>query len=198
MSSEFLVDYSPLALLASSAPDALNPGELAKADLNEKIVLLGRTKNTTDTFTVPGKPEQPYAGVFLHACAIYTLETPAALSPLGVGPHRHRLPVLSSRFSGRLSLIRLNRHKQGEEVVMEHRVLRRMINFEALFLIVGAVWLVPYTHLMWDDFLLVAIVLVAHSPIEHATLDIGRWLDKTFRSGRRNSSPPPESPSEGE
>lgn len=197
VSSEFLVDYSPLALLVSSAPDALNPDELAKTDMNGKIVLLGRTKNTTDTFTVPGKPEQPYAGVFLHACAVYTLEHRPLyrLSELG----RIAIDFLFSLVVfGPALLIRLNRHKQGEEVVMEHRGLRRMINFEALFLVVGAVWLVPYTHLMWDDFLLVAIVLVAHSPIEHATLDIGRWLDKTLRSGRRDLSPPSNSPSEGE
>ena len=61
--------------------------------------------------------------------------------------------------------------------------MRRIINFEALILIVCAVWLVPYTHLMWDDFLLVAIVLVAHAPIEHATLDIGRWLEELFAPG---------------
>ena len=121
MSSEFLVDYSPLALLAGSAPDALNPDELAKADLRDKIVLLGRTKNTMDTFTVPGKPEQPYAGVFLHACAIYTLEN----RPLYRLTELGRIVidfVFSLMIFGPSLLIRLSRHKQGKEVVMEHHV----------------------------------------------------------------------------
>lgn len=197
VSSEFLVDYSPLELLAKSPPDALDTGELANAGLKGKIVLLGRTKNTTDTFTVPGKPEQPYAGVFLHACAIYTLEN-RPLYRLSEFGHIAIDFLFSLVIFGPALLFRLNRHKQGKEVGMEHRFLARMINFEALILFVAAVWLVPYTHLMWDDFILVVIVLVAHSPIEHATLDAGKWLGKHFGSGRGASSPPPESPAEGE
>jgi len=195
--SEFLVDYSPLQLLASSPPDALNPDELAKADLKDKIVLLGRTKNTTDTFTVPGKPEQPYAGVFLHACAIYTMEN----RPLYRLTDSGRIAIdflFSLIIFGPFLLYRLSRHKQGKEVVVEHRFVGRLINFEALLLVVFAVWLVRYTHLMWDDFLLVAIVLVAHAPIEHATVGIGRWLDESLRSGRHASPPSSGPPSEGE
>jgi len=56
-SSEFLVDYSPLEVLSLTPPDALNFAALAKTDWKGTIVLLGRTKNTTDTFIVPGRPE---------------------------------------------------------------------------------------------------------------------------------------------
>jgi hypothetical protein len=195
--SEFLVDYSPLELLAKSPPDVLNLDELAKVNLKDKIVVLGRTKNTTDTFTVPGKPEQPYAGVFLHACAVYTLENRPLFRLSNLG--RIFIDFLFSLvIFGPALMIRLNRHKQGKEVVVGHRFLARLINFEALILFVLAVWLVPYTHLMWDDFILVVIVLVAHAPIEHATLDIGKWLGRFFGAGRDASSPSSESPSEGE
>ena len=195
--NEFLVDYSPLQLLVSAAPDALNPDELAMADLNGKIVLLGRTKNTTDTFTIPGKPEQPYAGVFLHACAIYTLEN----RPLYRLTEFGRIFIdflISLVIFGPLLLIRLNHHKQDKEFVVGRLFLGRITGLEALLLFVIAVWLVRYTHLMWDDFILVVIVLVAHAPIEHATVDIGRRLDASFRSGRHDSSSSSGSHSEGE
>ncbi len=195
--SEFLVDYSPLDLLANSPPNALNPGELAKADLNGKIVLLGRTKDTTDTFTIPGKPEQPYAGVFLHACAIYTLEN----RPLYRLTEFGRIFidfVISLVIFGPLLLYRLSRHRQDKETVVGHHFLGRLISLEAFLLFIVAVWLVRYTHLMWDDFILVLIVLVAHGPIERTTVDIGRWLDEFFRPGRRDSPSSAASHSEGE
>jgi CHASE2 domain-containing sensor protein len=196
--NEFLVDYSPLEILVASAPDVLKPAELAKVDLKDKIVLLGRTKNTIDTFTVAGRPEQAYAGVFLHACAAYTLLERRPLYRLTEFGRVWFDVGFSLLIFGPALLIRLSRHKRGKEVVVGHRMLGLLITFEAVLLVVGAVLLVRWTHLMWDDFILVVIVLVAHSPIERATVEIGRWLDGTLRPWRRASSPAPGSHSEGE
>jgi hypothetical protein len=195
--SEFLVDYSPLDLLVSSAADVLKPEELAKLDLKDKIVLLGRAKSTTDTFTIPGKPEQPYAGVFLHACAVYTLENRPLYRLTEWG--RIFIDILFSvLIFGPVLVYRLIRLGQGKEVVMDHRLLGRAINLEALVLFVGAIWLVRYTRLMWDDFILVVIVLLAHAPIEHATLEIWKWLGESYRSIWHAPSAPSGPNSEGE
>ncbi len=197
-SSEFLVDYSPLEVLSTSPPDALNPADLAKADLRGKIVLLGRTKNTNDTFIVPGRPEQVYAGVFLHACAAYTrLQTQPLYRLTGWGRFAFDLgfPML---ILGPVLWYRLSQHRKGKEVVIGHRLLGLLISFEALILFIGAVAFVRYTRLMWDDFILVAIVLVAHGPIERAMLDIGGWLDGSVRSWRYAGSSTSGSHTEGE
>jgi hypothetical protein len=63
-------------------------------------------------------------------------------------------------------------------------------------LVVIALAGVRWTHLMWDDFLLVAAALVLHSPIEHAVEKIGHLLGR-LGFWRPNSStasrPHPES-----
>ena len=60
LGNEFLVDYSQLDKMIGATVDALDPAQLARADVKGKIVLLGRTQNTSYMFTVPGKPEQSY------------------------------------------------------------------------------------------------------------------------------------------
>jgi hypothetical protein len=191
-SNEFLVDYSPLEVLSTSAPDALNSSTLARTDLTGKIVLLGRTKDTTDTFIVPGRPEQVYAGVFLHACAAYTRlqkEPLYRLTPFGRFAFDFGFPIL---ILGPVLWIRLHWHKQGKELHIEHRLIGFLIAGEAAILFMVAVLFVRYTRLMWDDFILVAIALVAHTPVEHAILDFFKWLVQLVRP---EEFPPPSTSS---
>ena len=135
--------------------------------LANKVVLLGRTRNTTDTFTVPGKPEKPYAGVFLHACAAYTLlERPLYRLK---EPGRFLLDfVLSAAIFGFVLGVRWHPHSPHVDEFLEHRLPQLLALFVAVLLILCELWLVPRTHLMWDDFLLVAGVLLVHTPIERA------------------------------
>jgi len=64
-------------------------------------------------------------------------------------------------------------------------------------LVVAAISLVRVTRLMWDDFILVAIVLVAHTPIEQTTVEIGKWLADSLRAWR-HAAPPASSRSHSE
>jgi CHASE2 domain-containing sensor protein len=199
LKSEFLVDYSPLEKLRSSAKEIYDSSADVpiNVDVGGKIVLLGRTQNTMDMFTVPGRPEQPYAGVFLHACAAYSL-LQRRLYRL-TEPGRVALDILFSlAIFGPLLWWRLSLHKRGKEVVLGHRIPGLVSLLLALVLVVAAITLVRVTHLMWDDFLLVAIVLVVHTPIEEHTVEFGKWLAETFRSWRHASAPGTRSPSEGE
>jgi CHASE2 domain-containing sensor protein len=195
--SEFLVDYSPLQLLHDSAPQVLNSSDIPADLVKDKIVLLGRAKNTTDTFTVPGKPEEPYAGVFLHACAVYTLKN----GPLYRFKDfvRYSLDlVISLAIFGPLLWIRLRRLKQGKEVILGHRLPSYASLFVAVIVCIVAVYFVNRTHLMWDDFILVALALVVHTPIEKNTVEFGEWLIATLRSWRHVPAPSTRSHSEGE
>ena len=194
--SEFLVDYSPLETLIRSAPDVTNPDDLAKASVKGKIVLLGRTKNTTDVFTIPGKPERAYSGVFLHACAAYTLKNRPLYSLTGFS--RILLDVVfSAIIFGSLLGFRLHRFKQGKEVVFGHRLPAFLSICVAVILSIVATYFVDKTHLMWNDFILVDIVLVIHTPIEHNTSEIFKWLSATVRSWWPASSPSTGPNSEG-
>ena len=195
--SEFLVDYSPIDILSKSPPEIRTSDDVNSIDVSNKIVLLGRTRNTADEFVVPGRPERVYPGVFLHACAAYTLlEKPLyQFTPLGEIAIDIGISVL---LFGVLLIYRLWRHKQRKEVAIEHRTPGFLACALAALLTVFAVVFVRWTHLMWDDFILVAVVLVAHTPIEHTLEDIYNWVGRTVGSWRHASSSASGSHSEGE
>jgi hypothetical protein len=197
--SEFLVDYSPLEALRSSSKEIYDTSAdlPTDVDVGGKIVLVGRTKNTTDTFVVPGRPEQPYAGVFLHACAAYTLLRRPLYRLKELGRYLFDI-FISVAIFGSLLWYRLRRHKQGKEVVLGHRIPALLSLLVALVLVGAAISFVRVTRLMWDDFLLVAIVLLVHTPIEETTVEIGKWLAQPLRSWRRATPPGSGSRSEGE
>ena len=198
--TEFLVDYSQLQPLIASSKEVYDSdaGVPINVNVGGKIVLLGRTKNTSDMFTVPGSPEHAYAGVFLHACAAYTLLEKYPLYSL-TKPGRLILDLLFSlAIFGPLLWERLRRHKQGKEVVIGPRVPGFLSCSMAVILTFLAIGLVRWTHLMWDDFILVAVALVVHTPIEHTTVELGKWLGETLRYWWRVSTSSPESPSGGE
>ncbi len=186
--SEFLVDYSPLDAMSAAPPQISTPADAAniatRLGLDKKIVLLGRTQNTTDLFIVPDRPDRTYAGVFLHASAAYTLSQKRPLYRLKELGRIVFDILFSGAIFGSLLWSRLSRHKQGMEEFMGHRFAGLLGFGVALILIVGAISLVRVTHLMWDDFILVAVVLMAHSSIERTTEEVGGWLKSCWNSGR--------------
>jgi CHASE2 domain-containing sensor protein len=194
----FLVDYSQLETLISSAKNAYNPVTDApiNVDVGGRIVLLGRVTNTTDTFTVPGRPEKPYPGVFLHACAVYTLSGSSLyqLTESGRAVFDVLIPVMIFLA---VFWIRLYRVKKTEEDLTEDGFPELLSILVTLVLVIGAIKFVRVHHLMWDDFILVAIVLIVHPPLERAAGEIRRWLSGWYRS-RRHVSPPAQTHLEDE
>lgn len=176
--NEFLVDYSQLSNMIKATVDALDPMQMARAPLKDKIVLLGRTKSTNDMFTVPGNPEKSYPGVYLHACAALSLlETRPLYSLTGGG--RLLLDVAFTLLAVcPLFWIRWRGLKRGEEDFMERGSPELMSFAVTAGLVLIALAGVSLTHLMWDDFVLVAAALILHSPIEHAVDKIGHWLQR--------------------
>ena len=202
----FLVDYSELNTFESqrivvpqvhSAEDAAKfVGDLdAGKKLAGQIILLGRISNAGDIFIIPGRPVKPYPGVYLHASAAYTLlqDRPLyRLKFLGV-------LLLDALFSVMvfipLVLIRLHRLNKGKQDFMDYG-LAEILSFVVMAgLVVFAIWGVGKTHLMWDDFLIVAAAVVVHTPVEHAVERIGTalpapvrsWFHRLFSSSRSHS-----------
>jgi hypothetical protein len=179
--SEFLVDYSPLDELTSSKVEVGGPSDVVNLSVRNRMVLLGRATNTNDMFVVPGRHEKPYPGVFLHACAAYTLRHSRPLYYLtSIG--RCSLDVLFSMMVfGSVLLFGLHLNKKSHEETGATALHSLLTFVVVLSLVVLAVRFVQVHHLMWDDFILVVCVLLAHSPLERAMGQSIRWLSKSFR-----------------
>jgi len=125
-----------------------------------------------------------YAGVFLHACAAYTrMETQPLyrLTKFGRYAFDFGFPLL---ILAPVLWIRLSRHKKGMKPGIGERLIAYLISGEAFILFIIAVVFVRETRLMWDDFILVVIALVAHTPIERAIIDIFEGLRALVRHER--------------
>jgi CHASE2 domain-containing sensor protein len=186
---EFLVDYSLLDSLIGSTVDALDSAKLAATDVSNRIVLLGRTRDTTDMFTVPGRPEKSYPGVYLHACAALTLLETRPLYRLKPAGRIFLDMVFSILVFGPLLVHRLRRSYRGETVVIGHRASGILSFLAALVLVLIAVGFVRWTHLMWDDFILVGAALLVHTPFEHNSVELVESAWSALRSRKPPASP---------
>lgn len=179
---DFLVDFSPLEsieTIATTDPAVLRDPNQRKR-FQGKIVLLGDAalNNATDTFVVPGR-DQPVPGVFLHACAAYTL----LKGPLYEVTHRGRI-VIDLMLSGAILLIivliRLYHRNQKP-----HSSIQRWQGFLTLGVvltaIVGGVLFVRSTRVMWDDFFLALTALIFHPSIERHVEGIWAWIMKHLK-----------------
>jgi CHASE2 domain-containing sensor protein len=193
----FLVDYSSLDALEKRdvTLPSINPVVIRDAYrgrssfFRDKLVLVGIAQLgvATDTFNVLtriGKP--PVPGIYIHACGVNTLLTGrlAELTPIG----RALVDALMSLTAlAPVALIRwLFRHRN----VAERRLkwLSYLIMAGAVYVAAG--WVCYYMRLLWVDYYVVIITLVAHPFIEpqlrgsYAFIgDASRFV--TFRKGRR-------------
>jgi CHASE2 domain-containing sensor protein len=179
---DFLVDFSPLETIETIAtidPAVLrDPGQRQR--FQGKIVLLGDAalNEARDTFVVPGR-DQPVPGVFLHACAAYTL----LKAPLYEVTHRGRVIIdllLSGVILLAIVLVRLSRRNETS-----HSSIQRWQGFltlaVVLIAIVGGVLFVRSTRVMWDDFFLALTALIFHPSIEKHVEGTGEWIMRHLR-----------------
>lgn len=151
---EFVVDYAPL--------EALAMGSTISSTNSRKIVILGRTSDTTDTFSPPGQLHNEYPGMYTHACAVYTLLLPTW--PLCEVTELGKL-MLDFAFAFvvflSVALVRSRWHKRSPDKM--HNIFT-LLSMTAVFLF-GFV-LVHVTRLIWNDFILVMIALAVHNVLE--------------------------------
>ena len=181
---DFLVDYSPLETLMKQRLINFDPRDLRQNSrmLARKIVLAGdaTVDKATDLVDVPGRPELgPVPGVYLHACAAYTL----ARAPLYELRWQGRIIIdllLSGGIFLAIMLIRLYYLNKTLKEVAAHRLQ----GLFTLLVIIGAlvigVTFVQTTRLMWDDFILVFAALVFHPSIERRLEGVWKGAPKIF------------------
>jgi hypothetical protein len=84
---------------------------------------------------------------------------------------------------------RLRRSYRGETVVIGHRASGILSFLAALVLVLIAVGFVRWTHLMWDDFILVGAALLVHTPFEHNSVELVESAWSALRSRKPPASP---------
>lgn len=168
---EFLVDYSPLDAIEKMRVRTAEPeGVTAQGHLLEnKVVLVGdgTPGKARDMFNVPGR-QQPVPGVYLHACAAYTLAG-SALYKLTLAGRVVIDLLLSFAVLGAITAIRLYHLNRTPGEVNTHWLQGVLTFVVVLAAIAMGVLFVHVTHVLWDDFILAAAGLLLHPKVD-------RWL----------------------
>jgi CHASE2 domain-containing sensor protein len=184
---EFYVDYAPLDTLENQTvlwnDPSLNSTEPAFAG---KIVFVGRGKNSAnnaDQHIIPGHRDATHAGVYMHACAAYTLMR-GVLTKLSANG-RLALDILTSLFV--LIIVGAVRyHYRGSERFggIAHHRLEGVVTALVLTIALGASFYAVNVHrIMWDDSVFVAAGMLIHRKLEKATVGITRLIVRLLTVG---------------
>ena len=187
---EFLVDYAPLDLLGAPAnllvipKSAFDDSAILKAfseswkdRLEGKLVLVGNatTEHAVDYFTVPDHA-RPVPGVLVQASAVYTLMM-APLYELSVWARPVIDVILSLIVFGTLAAVRWHSARQSEMILAVHRV-RVTLTIAGVLVVMISAMLVHVTRIVWDDFIVVILTLLVHSPLERYSEGLWHWARK--------------------
>lgn len=185
---EFLVDYGPLETMEKETIHTLDPSKLQDpaqaSQLNGRVVLLGDATlgKATDTFVIPAR-NQPFPGVFVHACAAYTL-IKAPLYELTWKGHT----VIDVFLSGAILLAIVLLRFRYKTAAARERASHGWQELLTLFVVIAAILVgvvsVRVTRIMWDDFFLALILLVFHPAIEQKGEHLWARIKGRFGHGK--------------
>ncbi len=181
---EFAVDYSPTAILEHDKLSTISSRSIEEMGqrFKGKVVLIGDATvdkaSAGDNFPMPTHPWATFPGIYIHACAVYTLL---------------RSPLYEATFAGRvcldliLSLLVVAavfgiRGYYARRTVRPVAAKRLQVFFSWLAAIgtlcIGLV-LVAEFGILWDDFLIVCAVLLIHPGVEEHVERFFHWMAKT-------------------
>jgi hypothetical protein len=176
LATEFYVNYGVIDRLRQTcctvlASDLMDPKKASSANaLTGKYVLIGRATDVppTDQFSVPGHHVlQRYPGVFLHACAIHTLDSGPLLGLLLPGGRLVLDLFLFLLIFAFVELIRWGSRRlfgwEPSEKVLHMAVT---VGIVAIAILIG-IYGMSKIQLMWDDSPFVGAGLLAHAILGH-------------------------------
>ena len=183
--AKYVVDYSAMPAIVRDTIATIKPATIDDqgSRFTRKMVLVGdaspEAASDRDSFALPyavpgiegGRAILP--GIYFHAAGAYTLVRPLyELTPFA----RTLLDVLLC--VGVLTLllwIRLHYAKRTTAKVAAERLARLGFGFAAAIVLFG-VLLMRATRLVWEDWLLVVLVIVAHPSIERRVVASIAWF----------------------
>ena len=185
--AEFLIDYSPLDALdqeTTRLKALVKQPEVAselREELTDKIVVIGGATlgKESDTFVAPNR-SSPIPGVYVHACAAYTL----IKGPLYEWKPTIRLTLdilLSAIVFGIVVAVTEYYRLRTDSIVATRRLGVAVALLIACVVFVVGVALIPRTRIMWDDFLLVIFVVLVHPSVEDGAGKLWAWLRNGWR-----------------
>ncbi len=174
-----LVNFSRLGQIQRETSLMPTPESIAKSDkmFSGKMVLIGDAADSFDHFNVPGR-DPPIAGVFLIACAAYTL----AVEPLYELSTATRVTLdlfISAIITAGMELVRLLyvRKRPGSRFYKaQGRFILAVVGVVIIVGLLMTVWL----NIMWFDFPLVLAALLLHPRVEHQITQYWKKLRSTF------------------
>jgi CHASE2 domain-containing sensor protein len=164
LTSERLINYSKLELLQQTAIPIKNAEGITQIIelLNNKVVILGRVRDATDRFNVPGR-DTPVAGVFLHASAAQTfIKEP--LFELNLAFRLLADFLISFLIIFLVARIRFRKNRAGN--INWHRRQKIYTYTAAVLIFVAGFMLVRYASVMWFDFVPLIVALLVHLSVE--------------------------------
>jgi CHASE2 domain-containing sensor protein len=174
--NEFYVDYGPLdELVQQTVPWDDKKIQQPSLVLYQKYVFVGRAQASaaaSDQHSVPGHRAAPFAGVYIHACAAYTL-LHGPLQKLTLKGRYVLDLLLSLAILVPVALLRW-RYRATEPLggIAHHRVGNLLTLVIVVIAIAAGVYAVNVHHLMWDDSLFVAAGLLIHRSVERHLIGI--------------------------
>jgi len=190
----FLIDYSAVDTLEHESVNVTKPDTIKDAAerFTDKVVLVGKATRgkTMDMFAVAGRSgNQPVAGVVVHASAVYSAYYPLFEFRWWA---ELLLDILLVAMGQLVLLAAMKIYSGGGEAVAVHR-LEVVYSLLAALFVFSLGLAVRTTRVMWDGFLIVALVMVLHPFVPRMAAPIGSALKNTFREVRPSSKPQEDS-----
>jgi len=178
----FLIDYSPIETLERERVNVTDPRTIRDESyrFSNKAVLFGRATygEALDTFSVPGNIDnRPTPGVLVHAAAVYS-----KCFPLYEFKGWAELLLDVVLVGVGLIVVWLSTwwYARSSQVVATHRV-EILCSILSSFLVLAIGLAIRTTRVMWDGFMLSALVLLAHPFVPHCVERIAGASAATWR-----------------
>lgn len=181
---EFYVDYGPLDGLIEQTIQWDDPQVAGNHDLfTGKFVFIGRGQKATasgDLHPLPGHRGKLFAGVYIHACAAYTL-LHHPLQKLTLAGRWVLDLLLALVILIPVAVLRW-RYRAAEPYggIAHHRLSGVLTFVMVVVAFVAGIYAVNVHHLMWDDSLFVAAAMLIDQKVEHHLIGIILFVKRLF------------------
>lgn len=160
-----LVNYSKLEAVKLSTLPTISPKSIAESGrlFKDKMVIIGDVEDASERYHVIGR-EETVPGVYLHACAAYTL-VKEPLYELNQWLRIFLDFLISGLLIGSVAWFRFRHHQDHHSQEWRNRRSKFIYWAVPIILLVG-LSMVRLLGILWLDFILVVFALLLHPGVE--------------------------------